>query len=115
MNNNLTDQFEIAVVPYISDTVTVNLSVKVPAFTPETDKLYAGIELPMIQEGLYGGTFEVPRGISFEFRISRGLGMHETDIQGREVPYRKFTTDDGLILNYEVDQWVDLIPENCKR
>ncbi|WP_098742338.1 alpha/beta hydrolase-fold protein [Paenibacillus sp. EZ-K15] len=115
MNNNLTAQLEIAVVPYISDTVTVNLSVKVPAFTPETDKLYAGIELPMIQEGLYGGTFEVPRGISFEFRISRGLGMHETDIQGREVPYRKFTTDDGLILNYEVDQWVDLIPENCKR
>ncbi|UNK20746.1 alpha/beta hydrolase-fold protein [Paenibacillus sp. N3/727] len=114
-NNNVTAHLEIAVVPHISDTVTVNLSVKVPAFTPDTDMLYAGIELPKIQEGLYGGTFEVPRGISFEFRISRGLGMHETDNQGREIPYRKFTTDDGLILNYEVDQWVDLIPENCRR
>ncbi|MCR8645383.1 alpha/beta hydrolase-fold protein [Paenibacillus sp. N1-5-1-14] len=111
MNNNLTAQLAIAVVPHISDAVTVNLSVKVPACTPETDKLYAGIEIPMIQEGLYGGTFEVPRGISFEFRISRGLGMHETDSQGREIPYRKFTTDDGLVLNYEVDHWVDIITE----
>ncbi|GIP26554.1 hypothetical protein J23TS9_16840 [Paenibacillus sp. J23TS9] len=109
-NNSLTAQLEIAVVPHMSDTVTVNISVKVPQFTPETDTLYAGIELPMIHKGLYGGMFELPRGISFEFRISRGFGKHETDHEGREVPYRKFTTNDGLILNYEVDHWVDIKP-----
>ncbi|MFD0693071.1 alpha/beta hydrolase [Paenibacillus sp. GCM10027628] len=108
MNNNLEAALDIAVVPYMSDTATVKVFVKVPEFTPKTDQLYAGIQLPMIREGLYGGTFEVPRDMSFEFRISRGLGKHEVDRQGRELPYRIFTADDGLILNYEVENWIDV-------
>ncbi|UKS26958.1 esterase [Paenibacillus sp. HWE-109] len=104
----LTAALDITVVPYISETATVKVFVKVPEFTPKTDKLYAGLELPMIREGLYGGTFEVPREMSFEFRISRGLGQHEVDRHGQELPYRVFTTDDGLVLNYEVENWIDL-------
>lgn len=108
LNGNLTAALDVTVVPYISETATVKVFVKVPEFTPKTDKLYAGLELPMIREGLYGGTFEVPRDMSFEFRISRGLGQHEVDRQGRELPYRLFTTDDGLVLNYEVENWIDI-------
>ncbi|MCM3338031.1 alpha/beta hydrolase-fold protein [Paenibacillus sp. MER TA 81-3] len=108
-NHHVTARVDVTVVPYISDTATVKVFVKVPEFTPRTDRLYAGIELPMIDEGLYGGTFEVPRDMSFEFRISRGLGKHETDRHGQEVPYRKFTVADGLVLHYEVENWVDFM------
>ncbi|GMX63707.1 hypothetical protein Elgi_03030 [Paenibacillus elgii] len=114
-NGSLTAELAVAVVPSVSETVTVQAFVKVPASTPPTTALYAGIELPMIREGLYGGTFEVPRDMSFEFRISRGLGMHETDRQGREIPYRKFTAKDGLVLNYEVENWVDAAPVSEQR
>lgn len=114
-NGSLTAELAVAVVPSVSETVTVQAFVKVPAFTPPTAALYAGIELPMIREGLYGGTFEVPRDMSFEFRISRGLGMHETDRQGREIPYRKFTAKDGLVLKYEVENWVDAAPVSEQR
>lgn len=105
--HHLTASLDMEIVPHISETVAVELYVKVPEFTPPTDKLYAGIELPPIREGLYGGTFEVPRNVSFVFRISRGLGKHETDRIGNEIPYRTFTTDDGLVLNFEVENWVD--------
>lgn len=108
---HLTSSLELGVVPYISRTATVNVFVKVPAATPLTDRLYAGIELPMIHDRLYGGTFSVPRDMSFEFRISRGMGKHETDRYGQEVPYRKFTVTDGLILNYVVENWIDCLPE----
>jgi len=107
---NLTASLELNVIPHLSPTATVNVFVKVPTTTPQTDSLYAGIELPMIHNRLYGGTFEVPRDMSFEFRISRGLGKHETDRYGHEVPYRKFTVTDGLILNYVVENWVDCVP-----
>ncbi|WII36302.1 alpha/beta hydrolase [Paenibacillus thiaminolyticus] len=105
---------EVAVVPYISETAAVTIVVKVPEHTPYTDRLYAGIELPMIGEGRYGGTFEVPGGMAFEFRISRGLGMHETDRHGQEVPYRKFTVTAGLELYYEVENWVDAAAERAE-
>ncbi|WP_028546871.1 alpha/beta hydrolase [Paenibacillus taiwanensis] len=109
VNQQLRASKDIAVVPYVSNTASIDIYVKVPAYTPRTDSLYAGIELPMIEEGLYGGRFEVPREMSFEFRISRGLGKHETDRDGHEVPYRRFTVTDGLELRYEVEHWVDLI------
>jgi len=111
IGHQLTASLDIAVVPHISDTVTVQMYVKVPENTPPTERLYAGIELPPIREGLFGGTFEVPRNVSFVFRISRGLGKHETDRQGREIPYRTFTADDGLVLHYEVENWVDSVAE----
>ncbi|WP_152395075.1 alpha/beta hydrolase [Paenibacillus guangzhouensis] len=107
---HLAASMEMKIIPYLSPTATVNVFVKVPTATPQTDTLYAGIELPMIHNRLYGGTFEVPRDMSFEFRISRGLGKHETDRYGHEVPYRKFTVTDGLILNYVVENWVDCVP-----
>ncbi|MFD0621083.1 alpha/beta hydrolase [Paenibacillus sp. GCM10027629] len=107
---HLTASLELSVIPHLSPTATVNVFVKVPTTTPLTDSLYAGIELPMIHNRLFGGTFEVPRDMSFEFRISRGLGKHETDRYGHEVPYRKFTVTDGLILNYVVENWVDCVP-----
>lgn len=53
-------------------------------------------------------------GMAFEFRISRGLGMHETDRHGQEVPYRKFTVTDGLELYYEVENWVDVAAERAE-
>ncbi|MGE6226751.1 alpha/beta hydrolase [Paenibacillus chitinolyticus] len=107
----LTASLDLTVVPHLSDTVSVTMFVEVPVCTPKTDTLYAGIELPMIGERLYGGTFHVPRGISFEFRISRGLGKHETDASGREIPYRKFTAREGLELSYKVEHWVDVPPK----
>ncbi|KKO54950.1 alpha/beta hydrolase [Paenibacillus sp. DMB20] len=112
MNQQLKASLDLAVVPFISNKATVRMFVKVPASTPPTDKIYAGIELPRIHDQLYGGTFQVPQDMSFEFRISRGLGKHETDRCGREVPYRKFTVSNGLILNYEVENWVDCPPGN---
>lgn len=107
----VTASLELAVVPHVSATVPVEMYVKVPDGTPPADKLYAGIELPLLREGFYGGTFEVPRDVSFVFRISRGLGRHEVDARGREVPYRTFKADGGLVLHYEVENWIDTADE----
>lgn len=98
---------ELDVVPRISETARVSIYVKVPPFTPPTEKIYAGIELPRMDDLLYGGTFQVPRDMSFEFRISRGMGKHETNSYGQEIPYRKFTIKDEMVLNYEVEHWID--------
>ncbi|MFC5407571.1 alpha/beta hydrolase [Cohnella soli] len=108
---DLTARFDVEVVPYVSEMVTMEMYVKVPDNTPQTDRLYAGIELPPVQERLFGGTFEVPRDVAFMFRISRGLGKHETDGKGREVPYRSFKAADGLRLYYEVENWIDTADE----
>ena len=113
-HDQLTAHAEITVIPYLSETAAVTLVIKVPENTPPTERLYAGIELPMIDESQYGGTFEVPRDMAFEFRISRGLGKHETDRFGHEVPYRKFRVTDGLELHYEVENWIDLVSERVE-
>ncbi|GIP31903.1 alpha/beta hydrolase [Paenibacillus sp. J2TS4] len=105
---DLTAGLDVEVIPHVSETVSMEMYVKVPDNTPQTDRLYAGIELPLAQDGLFGGTFEVPRNVAFMFRISRGLGKHETDGKGHEVPYRSFKAEDGLKLYYEVENWVDM-------
>ncbi|AZS17956.1 alpha/beta hydrolase [Paenibacillus lutimineralis] len=112
LKQELRASIDLEVVPHMSETATVSIYVKVPASTPPTERLYAGIELPKIHDRLYGGTIQVPADMSFEFRISRGLGKHETDKEGKEVPYRKFTITDGLVLNYEVEHWIDCPLEN---
>lgn len=111
IGHDLTASLDIEVVPYVSVTVSVEMYVNVPDNTPQTDSLYAGIELPQVREGLFGGTFEVPRNVAFIFRISRGLGKHETDGKGREVPYRSFKAEDGLRLHYVVENWIDTATE----
>ncbi|MCU6712894.1 alpha/beta hydrolase-fold protein [Paenibacillus sp. J5C_2022] len=104
----LTARLDVEIVPYVSEKVVMEMYVEVPDNTPATDTLYAGIALPKLRDRLYGGTFEVPRGIAFIFRISRGLGKHETDAHGNEIPYRSFKADDDLRLEYQVENWVDI-------
>ncbi|WP_068778671.1 alpha/beta hydrolase [Paenibacillus sp. GM2] len=112
LKQGLRSSMDLEIVPHMPELATVSIYVKVPASTPPTERLYAGIELPKIHDRLYGGTLQIPADMSFEFRISRGLGKHETDKEGNEVPYRKFTITDGLVLNYEVEHWIDCPLEN---
>ncbi|WP_217593265.1 alpha/beta hydrolase [Cohnella sp. GbtcB17] len=100
----------VAVVAGLPQTVRVSFRVEVPPDTPDTEMIYAGIELPKIGERLYGGTFALPRGFAVEFRISRGMGCDESDEWGREVPYRLLQAEEGLLAAYKVKGWIDMAP-----
>lgn len=98
----------VAVVAELPRTVRVTFRVEVPPGTPDTDMLYAGIELPRIGPRLYGGTFALPRDFAVEFRISRGMGCDEADERGREVPCRLLRAEEGLYAEYRVKGWIDM-------
>ncbi|MFD2334345.1 alpha/beta hydrolase [Cohnella sp. GCM10020058] len=100
----------VAVVADLPQTVQVSFRVEVPADTPHTDRIYAGIELPKIGPRLYGGTFALPRGFAVEFRISRGMGCEEADERGRKAPYRLLRAEEGLLVEYQVKGWIDMLP-----
>lgn len=103
----------VQVIAGLPERISITLKVEVPEGTPDTDSVYAGIEIPKQGSGLYGGTFEVPRGFASEFRISRGMGLDETDERGRLHPFRMLKAREGLKAEYRVAGWVDQQAGKC--
>ncbi|MDX2006592.1 MAG: alpha/beta hydrolase-fold protein [Meiothermus sp.] len=89
----------ICVNPNLGPLATVRLEVTVPPETPTDTRIWAGVELPRLSAGKYGGTFRLPRGLEFAFKVSRGMGKNERS-RGRY-----FKVEDGLELRLEVEEW----------
>lgn len=95
----------------LSDTVDVELEIRVPSSTPEDAVIYATFPVPKRSKGLYGGTMRLPRNLTFDFWITRGYNMDETDEDGGAVPYRRLVTDKDHKACFTVRRWSDLPPQ----
>ncbi|MFH0071193.1 alpha/beta hydrolase, partial [Peribacillus sp. NPDC056705] len=96
---------EMTVVEEVPELVQVTVHVKVPNETPPYPTIYAGIEVTYKEDGSYSGTAMIPHGLTFTFRISRGFGLHERLGEGSDIIHRSFTTNQDMVLCYEVEAW----------
>ncbi|MCL6460049.1 MAG: hypothetical protein K6T85_18815 [Gorillibacterium sp.] len=90
----------VEVIPELLQTVTVELTVEVPLETKPEDRIYAGFEIPKIAAGLYRGTFQLPRDLTFDVKVSRGFNSHE-----KRQSARRFSTTEDLTLHFHVTEW----------
>jgi predicted alpha/beta superfamily hydrolase len=90
----------VEVIPELPNTVTVEVTVDVPAGTKQEERIYAGFEIPRTGDGVYHGTFHLPRDLTFAVKVSKGFGLNE-----KRQELRRFTTAQGLSLHYRVEEW----------
>ena len=90
----------VEIIPELPATVVIQITVVVPVETKQTDRLYAGFEIPKIAEGLYRGTFRLPRDLTFNVKVSKGFGSNE-----KRLCFRRFSTNEDLSLHFEVEKW----------
>ncbi|MFC4598574.1 alpha/beta hydrolase [Cohnella hongkongensis] len=100
------------VVDRLSETVEIELEIRVPESTPEDAEIYATFEVPKLEKGLYGGTIRLPRGLTFDFLITRGYEKEEVDQDFGRMPYRRLVADGDKQVGYTVHNWIDLRPES---
>lgn len=98
------------VVDRLSELVKVELDIEVPPNTPDDARVYTTFEVPKIAAGRYGGTIRLPRGMAFQFHITRGYDQEEADKDYRPIAPRRFATDRDVSIRYKVDNWIDLRP-----
>lgn len=98
----VTDSAIIEVVPELSDTVPIEISVTVLPNTPADARIHAGFEIPKVRDGFYWGRFVLPRDLVFDVKVSRGFGFHE-----RKETNRRFDTSEPASLHYIVEEWED--------
>ncbi|WP_182299333.1 alpha/beta hydrolase [Cohnella cholangitidis] len=101
----------ITVVERLSETVEVELEIHVPDSTPEDAEIYATFGVPKLAKGLYGGKIKLPRGVTFDFLITRGYEKEEVDQDYGQLPYRRLVADKDKKVSYTVKNWIDLRPE----
>jgi hypothetical protein len=99
---------QVTVVEQLSEFVTVAVEVNVPENTPKDATLYAGINLQKTEDRIYNGTTQLPRGLSFQFKVSRGFGLHEKNLDGTPIKNKLFKTSQNLDLKYIVEAWEDI-------
>jgi enterochelin esterase-like enzyme len=99
---------QVTVVKQLSEFVTVAVEVNAPVNTPNDATLYAGINLQKTDDRIYKGKLQLPRGLSFQFKISRGFGLHEKNLDGTIIKNKTFKTSQNLDLKYIVEAWEDL-------
>ncbi|MNP10657.1 hypothetical protein D3C76_1028130 [compost metagenome] len=99
---------EVTVVNQLSEYVTVAIEVNAPENTPKDATLYAGINLQKSEDRIYKGTMQLPRGLTFQFKVSRGFGLHEKNLDGTTIKNKIFKTSQNLNLKYIVEAWEDL-------
>ncbi|MGG1632970.1 alpha/beta hydrolase-fold protein [Paenibacillus sp. FSL K6-3182] len=99
------------VVERLSETVVVELEILVPDTTPEDAEIYATFGVPKLGKGLYGGTVSLPRGLTFDFLITRGYDKEEVDRDFGRMPYRRLVTDEDKRVVYTVHNWIDIRPD----
>jgi len=90
----------IRIIPDVPFTVDVSIRVLVPETTPPDARVYAGVELDKVGQGVYGRTVRLPYNASFDFKISRSFFIREYS-QHR----RRFTADHTQQLEFVVDDW----------
>lgn len=98
----LSDSVVIEVVPEVSDTVPVEISVTILQDTPSDAPIHAGFEIPKVRDGFYRGNFVLPRDLVFDVKVSRGFGLHE-----RRETSRRFDTSEPISLHFIVEEWED--------
>lgn len=96
----------------LSETVTIELEVRVPPSTPEDAEIFATFGIPKLEKGLYGGAIRLPRNLVFDFLITRGYEKEEVDEEFRPIPYRRLVADADKKVSYTVNNWIDLNPVN---
>jgi hypothetical protein len=102
------------VVEHLSETVEVELEIHVPGSTPDDAEIYATFEVPKLTEGLYGGKIKLPRGLTFDFLITRGYDKEEVDLHYGQIPYRRLVADKDKKVSYTVVNWIDLKSESAR-
>ncbi|MBW7476849.1 esterase family protein [Paenibacillus oenotherae] len=100
------------VVEELSETVDIEIEIHVPEFTPDDDVIYATFNVPRISKGLYGSEIKLPRGMTFDFLITRGYDKDEVDLEFGQIPYRRLVADKDKKVSYTVSNWIDLKPIN---
>lgn len=98
------------VVEWLSETVEIELEIHVPASTPDDAEIYATFEVPKLGKGLYGGVIKLPRGLTFDFLITRGYDKGEVDHDYGQIPYRRLVADKDKKVSFTVSNWIDLKP-----
>ncbi|UNK17557.1 alpha/beta hydrolase-fold protein [Paenibacillus sp. N3/727] len=98
---------KITIVEKVQEYVKVSIRVDVPDDTPSYRSIYAGIELLRAGEYTYEGSAQIPRGLTFTFKIARGFGQHEKNKDGSPMRSRSFTALKNLDLYYCVQAWED--------
>ncbi|CAH1197915.1 hypothetical protein PAECIP111893_01075 [Paenibacillus plantiphilus] len=99
------------VVESLSETVEIELDIQVPPSTPDDAEIYATFEVPKLGKGRYGGMIKLPRGLTFDFLITRGYEKDEVDHDYGQIPYRRLVADRDKKVSYTVENWIDLKPE----
>jgi enterochelin esterase-like enzyme len=102
---------EIAVTDRLSGTVEVEIEIRVPESTPDDAAVYATFEVPKRGKGLYAGTMRLPRGLIFDFLITRGYDKEEVGRDYGQIPYRRLVADEDKKVVYTVENWIDLRTE----
>lgn len=99
---------KVSVVPALPDAVTVEIEVDVPPSTEPGARVYAGVELERTGPHKFRRRFTLPRGCGFAFRICEYSGLQEADSSGNNIPKRTFIAYNDILLNYEVQSWVQV-------
>ncbi|REK74347.1 alpha/beta hydrolase [Paenibacillus paeoniae] len=90
----------IHVVPEVTETVTLDITVEVPLDTPKDDRIYAGFEIPKAGDGLYRGSFVLPRDLKFDVPLINQYGRFE-----KNAFNRRFSTENDASLHLKIKEW----------
>jgi predicted alpha/beta superfamily hydrolase len=96
----LQTSFSLEVVPEITETVQIDITVEVPPDTPVDDRIYAGFEIPKVGDGLYRGSFVLPRDLKFDVPLINHLGRYEA-----KPANRRFSTENDASLHFVINEW----------
>lgn len=101
---------EYKVINELSEFVKVSIAIKVPENTPIDSVIYIGkLQVPRIDDNLYGGEFQLPRDIAIQFKINcidkQGKVLFEEDKNNNDVGFKRFKAEDDMELNYVVENW----------
>lgn len=109
---NLEASRTYTVVEKLTETVEIELEIHVPPSTPDDAEIYATFGVPKLGKGVYGGAIALPRGLTFDFLITRGYEKDEVDENFGQMPYRRLVADQDKKVSYTVSNWIDLKPES---
>ncbi|MBJ6360658.1 alpha/beta hydrolase-fold protein [Paenibacillus sp. GCM10012307] len=90
----------LEVVPEIKETVQIDITIEVPLDTPKDDRIYAGFEIPKAEDGLYRGSYVLPRDLKFDVPIINEFGRFE-----KNYVNRRFSTENDASFHFKIAEW----------
>ncbi|MFF2481356.1 alpha/beta hydrolase-fold protein [Paenibacillus sp. NPDC058071] len=94
---------QIEVVLEVTETVQLDVTVEVPPDTPKDDRIYTGFEIPRVADGLYRGSFVLPRDLKFDVPLINQFGRYE-----KQAVNRRFSTENDASLHFKIEEWEQL-------